>query len=176
MAVSYRISIFCPDRIGLVSVITGKLFDLGINLGDSTFAVLGSGAEITALCEAPDEVTPELLKSELQQLQGLEQADISIKSFVLEPVHGPTANVTHKIMVLGGDNPGLVARLSEVFHECQANIVRFNSEKIPGNSGNQYLIEFFVCIPESIMETCLAIIENTANSLQMKCDIAPYNA
>ena len=38
------VSIFCPDREGLVAAVTRRLFDLGINLGDTAFSVLGLGA------------------------------------------------------------------------------------------------------------------------------------
>ena len=48
------VSIICPDRIGLVSAISGLLYDQGVNLDDTTFAVLGGGAEFTAVCELPE--------------------------------------------------------------------------------------------------------------------------
>ena len=37
------ITIFCHDRTGLVSAITGRLFEIGANLGDTSFAMLGGG-------------------------------------------------------------------------------------------------------------------------------------
>ena len=37
------ISIICEDRPGLIAAVTGLLFDLEINLADTTFAVLGIG-------------------------------------------------------------------------------------------------------------------------------------
>ena len=43
------VSTFCPDRVGLVSAVTGHLFGLGANLRDATFAVMGSGAEFSAV-------------------------------------------------------------------------------------------------------------------------------
>ena len=53
MAATAIISIFCPDRTGLIAAITGYLFDLGANLGDTGFTVLGAGAEFNAVCEIP---------------------------------------------------------------------------------------------------------------------------
>ena len=35
------VSVFCPDRTGLIAAIAGRLFDLGANLGDTSFTVLG---------------------------------------------------------------------------------------------------------------------------------------
>ncbi len=171
MTALYRISVFCSDRIGLISVITSKLFDLGINLGDTTFAVLGSGAKFVSVCEVPDELTADELHNQLAEIDELKVADISVKPFDLNDTHGPNANVTHRILVRGGDNPGLIARLSDVFIEFNANIVRLNSEKTAGDSGNQYLIDISVWIPPKNTEACLATIENTANTLQMQCRI-----
>ncbi len=171
MTVLYRLSVFCADRVGLVSAITGKLFDLGINLGDTTFAVLGSGAKFTSVCEVPQELSLPDLKGQISDIGELEGADIEIKPFELEDVHGPKAKITHRIRVQGGDNPGLVARLSEVFIEFDANIVRLNSEKTADPSGTQYLIDISAWIPKENTEACLATIENTANTLQMSCRI-----
>ncbi len=52
------ISILCPDRAGLVAAIAGHLFDLGVNLRDTSFAVLGQGAEFTAVCVSPLFLSP----------------------------------------------------------------------------------------------------------------------
>jgi len=41
----FLVSVFCPDRKGLISDIAGRLFELGGNLGDTTFAVLGEAAQ-----------------------------------------------------------------------------------------------------------------------------------
>ena len=48
------VSILVQDRVGLVSEIADHLFDAGVNLGDTTFAVLGSGAEFTARLRAAE--------------------------------------------------------------------------------------------------------------------------
>ena len=45
MTTTALISIICEDHPGLIADVTGRLFDLGVNLGDTTFAVLGGGAE-----------------------------------------------------------------------------------------------------------------------------------
>ena len=44
------VSVLCADRVGLVSGIADHLFDAGVNLRDTNFAALGSGAEFSALC------------------------------------------------------------------------------------------------------------------------------
>ena len=46
---AYLVSVLSSDKTGLVSAISGCLFDLGINLGSTSFTILGSGAKFTAV-------------------------------------------------------------------------------------------------------------------------------
>ncbi len=169
MSTPFRISIFCPDKIGLISAVTGRLFDLGTNLGDTNFAILGTGAEYTAVCTVPDTVSKSEIEEQLRALPELKEADIQVVPFKMQISHAAIANSTHRIIVEGGDSPGLVARLTEVFVEFQANIVRLNTEVIPRETGDQYRIDIYVYIPSSSMQACLATVENTASALQMRC-------
>ena len=89
-----RLSIWCQDRVGLVSAVAGCLFDLGINLGDGTFATLGEGAEFTALCELPAGLDPTALRGELERLPELAAATITVSPFRLRMHQHDAANVT----------------------------------------------------------------------------------
>jgi len=169
--ITVRISIFCQDQVGLVSAITGRLFDLGVNLGDTSFSILGSGAEFAIVCDVPKSLEKQEIEEQLSDLKELQGADINVSLFELDSTHGSNANITHFILINGGDNPGLIARISEVFIEFGANIVRLNSERISGEKGDQYGIEIAVWIPAINSEACLATVSNTAATLQMQCQI-----
>jgi glycine cleavage system transcriptional repressor len=141
------VSVFCPDRTGLIAAIAGRMFDLGANLGDTTFAVLGSGAEFTSITELPDAIENETLAAELASVPELAEAKITVTNFELDPIQDQAGKITHRITVRGGDQPGLIARLSELFIEYKANIVRLSSEKTP--DGN-YILRISVSIPGRI--------------------------
>jgi glycine cleavage system transcriptional repressor len=168
MSNTLLVSIICPDRPGLISSITGLLFDLGINLGDASFAVLGTGSEFTAICEAPDTVSGEMLTELLRGLDDMESADIKVTSFKWGRDRGEAGDVTHRIALRGGDQPGLVARLTEVVSDYDANIVRMDTKTLPANAGRDYLIELAIWIPKGRADACLAAIGNTAASLNMQ--------
>jgi glycine cleavage system transcriptional repressor len=163
------VSIFCPDRTGLVAAIAGCLFDLGGSLGDTTFAVLGTGAEFTSLCELPEGIGLDEVQSELSKVPELADAEMTVTSFRFEPTQPPEGQITHQIEVLGGDRPGLIARLCEVFGEFGANIVRLNAEKV---GDEKYSVKFSVAIPERSRSACLATVANTAEGLQLECSVA----
>lgn len=162
------ISVFCPDRTGLVAAITGRLFEIGANLGDTSFAILGSGAEFTSVCELPADVGPAEVESDLAALPEMEGARLSVRSFELDAAHGPLGRVTHRVMLSGGDRPGLIARLSEVFGAFNANIVRLDAQRIPEQG--LYVTRMAVAIPERA-EACLNTIANTAGELNLSCHV-----
>jgi len=161
---SVLISIFCEDQTGLVANITSRLFDLGINLGDTNFAVLGSGAEFTSVCEIPQNINLDVLKNELKEIDHLVNARIDIQPFTLETTQGSGSKITHIITITGGDQPGLIARLCETFIEYGTNIVRMSSKT---SIDGQYIIRLNVNIPEEREKACLATIANTAEGMQL---------
>jgi len=170
MTVNSLVSISCPDRVGIVSATTGRLFELGVNLGDTTFAVLGEAAEFTSVVEIPSETTPEVIEAALRMLPELQDAEITVSPFTLPAVHGPLGQTNYRITVTGGDRPGLIARLSEVFVEFKANIVRLNAERIVASGATQYAVIIAVYIPEENARSCLATVANTAGNLGLSCE------
>lgn len=162
------ISIFCPDRTGLVAAITGHLFDVGANLGDTSFAMLGSGAEFTSVCDLPAGVGVAELEADLAALPELQNARIAVRPFELEAATGPLGRITHRIVLSGGDRPGLIARLSEVFGQFKANIVRLDAQRVPEQG--LYVTRLAVSIPER-SEACLNTVANTAGELNLSCHI-----
>ena len=165
MASSALVSFLCPDRVGLIAAVTGRLFDLGINLGDTTFAVLGEAAEFTSVCDLPDTVTVDEVKSELESIPELDGADVTVALFDLPAVHGQAGQITHRIAISGGDQPGLTARLCELFQSSGANIVRLNSELIPNNGTGEYVIRIAAAIPADVRGTLIATVANTAGEM-----------
>lgn len=165
MASVALVSVLCRDRVGLVSAIADCLFDAGVNLRDTTFAVLGEGAEFTSVCELPDGVSAEDLRAELALLPELAEAQLRVLPYGFDPRPGPMGRITHRVEVSGGDQLGLIARLSEIFTQNGANIVRLDAQKLPESEGGRYVTRFAVWLPRERAALCLAAVENTAGSL-----------
>ena len=164
------VSILCPDRVGLLSAITGRLFDLGINLGDAGFAAIGRGAEFTAICEVPAHLSAEDLRGELAALPELEGAELRVTPYGFDLTPSDLTRITHRIELGGGDQPGLIARLSEILTQFGANIVRLEAQKLPDAGEGRYVTRFAVAIPVERASHCLAAVENTAGSLGLTCE------
>ncbi|MBY0429571.1 MAG: amino acid-binding protein [Rhodospirillales bacterium] len=165
------VSVLCPDRTGLVAAISGRLFELGANLGDTSFAVLGGGAEFTSVCELPGRAADETAEvaEALRALPELARSTVEVRPFRFDPASGSSGRVTHRIVLSGGDRPGLIARLSEVFVQFKANIVRLDAQRIPASEGGRYVTRFSVSIPERNEQSCLNTVANTAGELNLTC-------
>jgi glycine cleavage system transcriptional repressor len=163
------VSIICEDHAGLIAAVTGRLYDSGINLGDTTFAVLGGGAEFTLVAQLPERLTLADLERDLRSLPNLKDAQLSVTPFQYRASHDEHAQITHRIEIVGDDNPGLVARLSEAFGQFGANIVRLNSENVPGPSGARFLLRMAVWVPADKAAACMATVANTAGQMNLKC-------
>jgi glycine cleavage system transcriptional repressor len=163
------ITLLAPDCTGLVAAVAGALFDLGASLGDTTFAVLGEAAEWSAITELPDEVSVAEVEQALTALPQTQGARISVEPFGFGAAPGASALITHRMTLSGGDRPGLIARLAEVFEQYQANIVRLNATRLPAGSGAQYMVRLSVNIPAAAADRCIATVVNTAGELSLSC-------
>ncbi|MCC3303678.1 glycine cleavage system protein R [Sneathiella sp. HT1-7] len=159
------LSVFSKDRVGLISLVTGHLFDKGINLGDTSFAVLGKGGEFTSVIDIPADVPESELIEELRTLEGMQDADIDVRRFAFNGGDTPPTDITHHIRCEGPDQPGVLARLSEVFIDFDANIVRLKSDQIDREGQTIFVTRFSVYIPATRADNCLAALDNTASAL-----------
>ena len=164
-----RIAVSCADRTGLLAAICARLFELGGNLGDASFAVLGEAAEFTCVCELPDTVSLGEAQAMLEELPELSAAQVAVTPFVLASQHAPSGRVTHRVEVRGTDQPGIIARLAEGFAEFGANIVRLDCQAIAGGAAPQYASRFELWIPSGRAPACLASAANIAESLGLSC-------
>ncbi len=169
MANTALISIICADKPGLIADVTGRLFDLGVNLGDTTFAVLGGGAEFTLVAKLPPDISVAAIDDELKALPLLHDAKLLVQPFQYHESHHDNAQITHRIEISGDDSPGLIARLSEAFPQFDANIVRLNSESVPSASGARFVLRLAISVPAAKAASCLAAVTNTAGQMQLKC-------
>ncbi|WP_308910100.1 glycine cleavage system protein R [Pseudokordiimonas caeni] len=170
------ISIIGRDRVGVVSAVSSYLFEIGANLADSAYAVLGQGFEFSCVAEFATLTTPEEVQEGLAALELLEGARIAVTSFPFNLTRDDSGTITHVIEVKGGDRPGLVARISEVLVDYDANIVRMNSRRIETEAGFDYRTRFAVNVPASRATALESALYNTAGSLRLLCVMEPVSA
>lgn len=166
MNANTRITISCDDRVGLISDITGRLFDIGTNLGPTSFALDGTTATFETTCELPDDCPITECEAGLREL-ALVNADIAVAAISAAPKLTTAPGATHLIECSGVDQPGLIARLSEIFIEYKANIVRLAASASDEKDARIYTLRFAVAIPPERAANCLATLANTAGSMRL---------
>jgi glycine cleavage system transcriptional repressor len=169
MTTTALISVNCEDHPGLIAEVTGRLFDLGVNLGDTSFAVLSGSAEFTMVARLPQGIAIGDVEKELRSLEQLKDAKLNVSPFQYNEIRTEQAHVTHRVEITGDDSPGLIARLSEALPKFSANIVRLNSESVPSDSGARFLLSMAISVPPAKAATCMATVANTASQLNLKC-------
>ena len=167
MAENALISYIGPDRAGLIAKVTGRMSELGVDLGDVTFAALGDAAEMTLLCEIPKELTLEKLAKELGAMPEIQSGELKVTPFQMKSMLGPSSRITHRIILSGGDRPGLVSKITKILDDHGANIVRMNAERLMGASGKQYISRFAISLREERAPACLAAIVSLAGELKL---------
>lgn len=165
-----QISVNGPDRLGLIAALAGRLFDLGFNLGDTNFAVLGTGFEFSTVADLPQAVEASAIAAALREVPELDGCEIEVRDFAHEPLHRDTGRATHRVVFRGGDQPGLLARMAEAILEFDANIVRLNAQRTSGAGGHQYSTSCDIAVPPQRATACLAALANTAGQLQLTCE------
>jgi glycine cleavage system transcriptional repressor len=161
---SLHVQVFCPDRTGLVAGLTGALFDLDANLGDTRFAVLGHGAEFSAILVVTEDIDADRVRAALAAVPEAADAEITVSPYDDWAGGAGGPEITHRVSVSGGDRPGLVTRLAEVFGDYEANIATLNAQQMP-HDPSQYVIRAAVAIPPGRAAACLATVSNTAEAL-----------
>lgn len=164
------INITGEDTVGLIAEVTAYLFDTGADLRDTTFSVLGTGFEFACVAALSDDAGEGHSLAEvaagLSALPTLRGADIAVKPFALSDGHTDEGRASHMVLVQGGDRPGLIAHLSEVFGVYGTNIVRMTSRRIEREDGEyDYRTRFSVHMPAEREKACCAAVSNTAGQL-----------
>ena len=169
---NYLISIVGKDSVGVISAVSSYLFDIGANLADSSYAVLGEGFEFSAITtfDAPQNTGD--ISAGLSGLELLAGARIEVSPFDFATSRGDTATISHVVEITGGDRPGLVARISEALVDYDANIVRMSTKRhVDADGEAHYRTRFAISVAEDRVSALEAALFNTAGSLRLACEL-----
>jgi glycine cleavage system transcriptional repressor len=142
------VSISCVSQAGLLAAVSGRLFELGCNLADTTYALLAGSAEFTSVCELPHGMAEETLALELHRTPVLAGARIVVGPFDEAASEARSQRITHRFELSGPDQPGKIKRLSAAFADCGAEVVRLNSQKSVEGGVAVTTIRIAVSLPE----------------------------
>ncbi len=167
MTSSLLISYLGDNRPGLVSQFLAHMKNLGGNIDDITFASLGRKAEMTFIYKDNDDLDCDQLRADLNGLPAVSNSNITIQPYTLNTEQGPSHRITHRIVLTGYDEPGLISNIISTLDEYGAIIVRMNAESINGSAGNQCIARFAVSMRDERAPDCLSAVVRKAGEMKL---------
>ncbi len=123
----FILSLFGKDRPGIVAGVSKALYEMGLNLEDSSMTRLNGEFTIMLIISSERDITAEDI------LQNLQQVGQSYELFMvcreLEEVVYPQAEALYRIVVFGSDKPGIVYGVASALAKLGLNISDLRTEK-----------------------------------------------
>ncbi len=143
----FLINAFGKDRPGIVKDVSKLLYELGFNIEDSTMSRLGGEFTIMLVVEGTNNVDINKVKNAFKSLEG-KGITVNVKEISdIEHEKKEPENI-YKIIVYGGDKPGIVYKVSKMLADNNINIIDMNTEK----AGDLYILITEVELPENFKE------------------------
>ena len=161
------ISYLGEDKPNLISEITSYLTEEGGEFSGVTFATLGRVCELTMVYKTDGKKSLEELKNDLDKLSSVEDGQLHIKSLPGQFDTGPTSKISHRIVLSGDDQKGLLNKIIKTLDENNALIVRMNTEKISYPNNTQYISRFAISVREENAPECLSQIVKVAGEMKL---------
>ncbi len=167
MVESALISYLGENKPNLISEITSYLTEEGGEFSGVTFATLGRVCELTMVYKTDGKKSLEELKNDLDKLSSVEDGQLHIKSLPGQFDTGPTSKISHRIVLSGDDQKGLLNKIIKTLDENNALIVRMNTEKISYPNNTQYISRFAISVREENAPECLSQIVKVAGEMKL---------
>lgn len=143
----FLINAFGKDRPGIVKDVSKLLYELGFNIEDSTMSRLGGEFTIMLIVEGTNNIDVKKIKDAFKSLEE-KGITINVKEISdIEHEKKEPENI-YKIVVYGGDKPGIVYNISKMFADNNINIIDMNTEK----AGDLYVLITEIETPENFNE------------------------
>ena len=148
----FALTIVGRDRPGIVSQVTGILFNLGCNIADSSCSILGGQFAMILILAHPEFNSRDSFGDAFKPL---EDADLTVALRVLKPggeVHARITGDLCMISVYGADQPGIVYRVAQVLGDRQVNITDLNTKLVGTEQRPVYVMILEAVLPEGTEE------------------------
>ena len=148
----FALTIIGRDRPGIVSQVTGILYDLGCNIADSSCSILGGQFAMILILAHPDYIDRDSFGDAFLPL---EESGLSVFLRVLKPggeIRPEIEGDFCMISVYGSDKPGIVYRVAKVLGDNQVNITDLNTKLIGSDKSPVYVLILEATLPENITD------------------------
>ncbi len=136
----FALTIIGRDRAGIVSEVTGILYQLGCNIADSSCSILGGQFSMILIISHPEMQNQTTLS---EAFAVLEQSGLSVFLRTLKPGGEERPDLQGEICMIsvyGADKPGIVYRVARELGDRQINITDLNTKLIGEKEAPVYVM------------------------------------
>ncbi len=153
----FAITAIGKDRTGIVAGVSKVLFDLGVNIEDSSMTILRSEFAMILIISTKKGVDASDFETHFEKLGNRLGLFISVKEIDEEEIcpKKPYSGTPFIISVIGTDKPGIVFRVAELLSSRKINITNLTTKVVPGEKTPVYTMLIEVDIPEYVDMTLL---------------------
>jgi glycine cleavage system transcriptional repressor len=148
----FALTIIGRDRPGIVSQVTGILYDHGCNIADSSCSILGGQFAMILILAHPDYIDRDSFGDAFLPL---EESGLSVFLRVLKPggeIRPDIEGEVCMVSVYGADKPGIVYRVARILGEKQVNITDLNTKLVGSEERPVYVLILEAVLPQNITE------------------------
>ena len=167
MSKNVMISFLGENKPNLISDVTNYLTEQGGEFSGVTFATLGRVCELTMVYQVSKNEDTSSLKEGLSSLKSVKSGEFTVKDIPTNSDTGPTTKITHRIVLSGEDQKGLLNRIIKTLNDNNALIIRMNTEKIVFPSNTQYISRFAISIRDENAPECLSQMVKVAGEMKL---------
>lgn len=148
----FALTIIGRDRPGIVSQVTGILYDLGCNIADSSCSILGGQFAMILIIAHPDYVDR---VSFGDAFLPLEESGLSVFLRVLKPggeIRPDIEGDICMVSVYGSDKAGIVYHVAKALGDKQVNITDLNTKLVGSQDNPVYVLILEASLPGDVTE------------------------
>lgn len=168
----FALTIIGRDRAGIVSEVTGILYDLGCNIADSSCSILGGQFSMILIISHP-ELTNQ--QSFGEAFAPLEKSGLSVFLRTLKPGGEERPDLEGEICMIsvyGADKPGIVYRVARELGERQINITDLNTKLIGEKTAPVYVMMIEAVLNQGVeVEDVESWIDGLKNELKVDISV-----
>lgn len=160
------------DRPGIVSAVSGALFELGCNLQDATSTILRGHFSITLIVKADRSVSVRDVEAALGGVAGDLELIVTVRP--VEEASGAVTDPSHIVSVYGADRPGIVFRVTDALARMGANVTELASRLIGDDTDPVYVLMLEVALADT--QGLEAEMESLGRELGVDISVHPAGA
>lgn len=123
----FILSIFGKDRRGIVAKVSKVLYELGLNLEDSSMTRLNGEFTIMMVVSSESNITPDEISNSLKEV--IHELELFFVCKELDVVETPPCHALYRVVVFGSDKPGIVYTVTSKLADLGLNISDLRTEK-----------------------------------------------